>query len=351
MKNTNETRWEKQSLSKTKRPVLCVLAAIVVLVAALSFSGCGKKAEADEIQWSEVVLRDQLPEPPSTNGTIYENSDEKLWLSLEDVTDAQYNEYLDACITQGFTGDAEKSSGAYKAYNEDGYALDMNHIGESLSITLDAPMELGTISWPESAVGKQVPAPKSTAGKFDHERDDSLFAYIGDTSKEDYAQYVADCSAKGFTVNYDKAETAYQADNNEGYHLALQYVGNHIMTIAIDAPKNEEAATSTPPTESAAPETPANSNNSTDGGLRSDFKAAMDSYETFMDEYVAFMKKYESNPTDVGVLADYASYMSKYADMVGKFDQWESEDLNEADLAYYLEVQTRVNQKLLAVTN
>ncbi len=347
MKNTNETRWEKQSLSKTKRPVLCVLAAIVVLVAALSLSGCRKETKADEMQWSEVVLRDQLPEPPSMEGTIYENSDEKLWLSLEDVTDAQYNEYLNACIAQGFTGDAEKSSGAYKAYNGDGYALDMNHIGESLSIKLDAPMELGTINWPESAVGKQVPAPKSTAGKFDHERDDSLFAYIGDTSKEDYAQYVADCSAKGFTVNYDKAETAYQADNGEGYHLALQYMGNHIMTIAIDAPKNEEVATSTPPAESAAPETPTSSTNS----LRSDFKAAMDSYEAFMDEYVAFMKKYESNPTDVSVLSDYASYMSKCADMARKFDQWESEDLNEAELAYYLEVQTRVNQKLLAVTN
>ena len=77
----------------------------------------------------------------------------------------------------------------------------------------------------------------------------------------------------------------------------------------------------------------------------------MDSYEAFIDEYVAFMKKYSDNPNDVGLLADYTKYMSKYADMVEKFDKWESEDLNDAELAYYIDVQTRVNKKLLEVAN
>ena len=72
-------------------------------------------------------------------------------------------------------------------------------------------------------------------------------------------------------------------------------------------------------------------------------------YEAFMDEYVAFMKKYSDNPSDVGLLADYTKYMSKYADMVEKFDKWESEDLNDAELAYYIDVQARVSKKLLDV--
>ena len=80
-----------------------------------------------------------------------------------------------------------------------------------------------------------------------------------------------------------------------------------------------------------------------------DFEDAMDSYEAFMDEYVAFMKKYSDNPSDVGLLADYTKYMSKYADMVEKFDKWESEDLNDAELAYYIDVQARVSKKLLDV--
>lgn len=84
--------------------------------------------------------------------------------------------------------------------------------------------------------------------------------------------------------------------------------------------------------------------------IRDDFKAAMDSYEAFIDEYVAFLQKYTQNPTDLSLLNDYATYMSKYADLAAKFDAWESEDLNTAELAYYLEVQSRVSQKLLAVS-
>lgn len=84
-----------------------------------------------------------------------------------------------------------------------------------------------------------------------------------------------------------------------------------------------------------------------DGELRSDFKEAMDSYEQFMNDYADFIKKYKANPSDVSLLADYADYMTQYADMVEKFDGWESEDLNDAELAYYIDVQARVSKLLL----
>lgn len=85
------------------------------------------------------------------------------------------------------------------------------------------------------------------------------------------------------------------------------------------------------------------------GELRSEFKAAMDSYETVMNEYVSFMKKYKANPNDMNLLADYATYMSKYAEAVDKFNKWESNDLNAAETSYYIEVQARVSKKLLEV--
>lgn len=84
-----------------------------------------------------------------------------------------------------------------------------------------------------------------------------------------------------------------------------------------------------------------------DGLIDSEFKAAMDSYEEFFDEYVEIMKKYKENPSDMSILADYATYMGQYADMMQKFEKWENEDLNDAEMAYYLEVQTRISKKLL----
>ena len=85
-------------------------------------------------------------------------------------------------------------------------------------------------------------------------------------------------------------------------------------------------------------------------GMRPDFKNAMDSYETFMGEYCDFMAKYnESDGSDLSLLSDYASFLSQYAEMAESFETWDSEDLTDAETAYYLEVQTRVSQKLLEV--
>lgn len=46
-------------------------------------------------------------------------------------------------------------------------------------------------------------------------------------------------------------------------------------------------------------------------------------------------------------MADYARYMSKYADACEKFNNWESADMNDAETAYYIDVQARVSKKLL----
>ena len=63
------------------------------------------------------------------------------------------------------------------------------------------------------------------------------------------------------------------------------------------------------------------------------------------------MKKYKANPNDMSLLADYADYMNKYAEFVEDFENWEDEEMNAAETAYYLEVQVRVSKKLLEVAN
>lgn len=84
-------------------------------------------------------------------------------------------------------------------------------------------------------------------------------------------------------------------------------------------------------------------------GIRSEFKSAMDSYEKFFDEYVVIMKKYANNPNDMSVLGDYTKYIGKYAKMMEDFEKWESNDMNDAETAYYIEVQGRITKKLLEV--
>ena len=53
--------------------------------------------------------------------------------------------------------------------------------------------------------------------------------YVGDTTREEYEEYVTDCSYYGFDVDFDKGENYYRAYNEDGYYLSLSYEGNNIM--------------------------------------------------------------------------------------------------------------------------
>lgn len=83
--------------------------------------------------------------------------------------------------------------------------------------------------------------------------------------------------------------------------------------------------------------------------IRQEFKDAMDSYEAFFDEYCEFMKKYTESDNSASMLSDYLSYMEKYTDTMTKFSAIEDEELSNAELAYYIDVNARISQKLLEV--
>lgn len=340
---------------------------MVILLIGLFVSGCGGK-DSEKIVWSEMILGEMVPEPPSMRGKVIVNTDEILSVRIDDVSDSQYNDYKNACIDIGYNVDADKKGSIYEAYNSDGYRLSIYSASDALHIDIDAPMELGTIAWPNSIAGSQLPTPKSTIGKFSYEHDDNFCVYIGNTPRADYDEYVVLCAEKGFVVDYDKGDTYYRADNEGGWHISIEYEGFNIIRIEIDAPDDSDTSSSSDANESEADTSENKSDDvvdditddvtdnaeddsvNDDAGLRADFKAAMDSYEEFMDEYCEFVEKYsESDGTDVSMLADYADYMSKYAKFVEDFEKWESEDMNAAETAYYIDVQARVSKKLLEV--
>ena len=141
---------------------------------------------------------------------------------------------------------------------------------------------------------------------------------------------------------YGKVKDGKKKINNTTIKQTVKETAKPITTKEpVETIEVEEEIVETPePTPTPTPES---------SGIRKEFKDAMDSYEEFMDEYVIFMEKYKANPSDMSLLMDYASYVSKYSDMVDKFDKWEDEDLNNEELAYYLEVSSRVTSKLLKV--
>lgn len=334
---------------------------VIVVIAAIAVISSISGNKSEKIKWDDIILSEQLPEPPKKNGKINDNTAEALSVEIYKISDKQFNNYVEACKAKGFTVDSESDySSSYDAYNAAGYKLSLGYYGsrDQMEIELEKPIEMSAITWPTSKAGKQLPAPKSTTGKFSYENDDGFSVYIGNTSKDDYNSYVKACSDKGFTVNYNKDDNFYDADNNAGWHVSIKYEGNNIMSIDIDAPSESSTAPSasedtTKPAESkpaqSKPAKTANNDSDMVDGMHRDFKEAMDSYEEFFDEYVAFMKKYENSDNPMSMFSNYTKFMSQYSETMQKLDEWKSKDLNTKEAAYLLDVTNRINKKLLEV--
>ena len=350
--------------AKNKKPFYkkwwFILMIIIGVIGVLSLKG-GKKGE--EFLWSDIELGGQLPEPKSGIGKIISNSEDYLSMYVYKTSSDDYKAYIKACEDEGYVVESEKSESRYDAYNSEGYKLELWHDDNDgeLNIRLEAPEEMKEISWTANGVGSLLPVPKSKVGKVTKDSSDAYIVEVGNTSTDDYAEYVEACENAGFTIDYSKSEESYAASNEDGYQLKLRYAGFNTMEVSIKAP--EEASQ----TETAEESGDASSaDNKEDGntatgetteteednkelvdGMRPEFKEAMDSYEAFYEAYCDVMKKYSNNPTDLSILKEYTKLMEQSVEMSEKFEAWNEDEMNAAELKYYLEVSGRVTQMML----
>lgn len=341
------------------------LALLLAVIMLLPLTACGKKREKETFDWALLELHDILPQPPSNFGQVYCDDEEELRLSVEEITKEDYKAYLSACKKQGFTVDAENSSGNYEAYNDSGFLLRLSFYEstEEFSIDLTAPMKMSALSWPTIGPGSLLPKPESNMGNVSSDSKNCFIVYIADTTKDQFEAYINKCIKAGFDVDYNKGDNFFNADNEEGYHLRLDYEGNNIMFIRIDAPDDETPApvhTSEPEENTPEPaeetEEPEDTEEPKDteepdeelvDGMRPKVKKAIDEYEASMDEYCAFMRKYYDSGEPISMLVDYTEMMTHFIEVQEAFDEIADWDLNDAELAYYLKVMNRVSEKLL----
>ena len=345
----------------TKRAVLIVLAVIVVLGLIGGLSRCGKSSKTYEA-WPTTGLATMLPDPDSSKIDVSINSDKSLYVSVDDYTSSQFEQYIEACKQKGFTVDAEKTSNGFEAYAESGEHLSLSLYTDSMDIRLEAAVALDTISWPTSGPGAALPKPASDKGSITTNSSTMFSATIGNTSKQDFSAYADAVSAAGFNVDFSKTDTSFRAKNADGASVDIDYVGNNLMEIVTRPAKDSASSTSstadtkketaaetkseTPASEKAADTAASTSSN----GVTPAFKDMMDGYESIMNKYCDFMEKYNSSSDTTSMLADYSKIMAEYAEWTGKIEAVDQASLSEADNAYYIEVTGRVTQRLSEVS-
>ncbi len=219
-------------------------------------------------------------------------------------------------------------------------------------------IEYGELIWPTKGPATLVSAPKSETGYIKSDSSSFFLAYINNTTKSDFKKYVEDCSDKGFDVDYKNGDTYYYADNSNGDHLSLKFgdEADDVMTIRIDLADEEETTKTTEKaqesskaeskTESKTESKSESESKTSEVANDSDFRDMVDSYEDFMDEYIDFMEKYNSSDDPISMLSDYTELMSKYSDWMDKINSYDEDDVSLDDWKYYVEVTTRVAEKM-----
>ena len=80
------------------------------------------------------------------------------------------------------------------------------------------------------------------------------------------------------------------------------------------------------------------------------FKEQMDAYEAFFDEYIALMESVQNDPTIV-TSTKYIEFLGKYMEYTQALDNINEAELTDADYLYYLEVNTRIQEKILKASS
>ena len=151
-----------------------------------------------------------------------------------------------------------------------------------------------------------------------------LFAVLGNTAPSDSGNLPDELSSSSNDVSSDTSSN----------------------TVSVPASSNSTSSNLSPENSSTpSKEPPASSKPTLVNGMRPEFKKAMDDYEAFYDDYCAFMKKYYKNPSDLTMIIEYGKLMEQAKKMDTSFEKWDG-DMNHAESQYYIQVSSRVAQKL-----
>lgn len=186
------------------------------------------------VEIPETELSVLMPQIEDGKGEIVTNNEEYFTVNYVGISDAEFEAYKKECKDKGFTIDCKNTGSLFDAYNEDGYNIRITYSNSQMHITVTDDLEMRTIVWPNSKVADLIPKPDSDYGNIYSSSDACLIIYIGNTTIDNYAEYVNECIKKGFDQDMSQTDEHYHADNKDGYHVQVEYRGFNTIFIRVD---------------------------------------------------------------------------------------------------------------------
>ena len=117
--------------------------------------------------------------------------------------------------------------------------------------TTGDPKPLTKIVFPKKGIGSLLPIPNSNMGEILYDYSDSFEVYIGNTTIDEYREYVNLCLESGFDIDYYKYDDSFNAYDTNGNCINIYMRDNDIMQIYIYATDNSSEESNNTDTEEA----------------------------------------------------------------------------------------------------
>lgn len=135
----------KPPKGKKKWPIVLAVLVILIILARISscVSGCGSSSPSktvDTFTWPSSGLATELPKPKTNKGEIYENSSDSFSATLEEVSQADYDSYVDACKETGYTDFSGEGTDDFEATAPSGAKLTLSYYSSSKSLDIELEM-------------------------------------------------------------------------------------------------------------------------------------------------------------------------------------------------------------------
>lgn len=195
-------------------------------------------AEKQEVEWYDYGLLSTLPNPKALTIEEKHVDEESASVYVMRFTHQDFISYVKQCKESGYAIDSSSSDTHYTAYNKDNYELTLSYYEyrREIRIAVDAPMAMAEIKWPSNELVNTLPSPPSIVGNIKNDTPKCFIAYFGEITPEQYSSYVDACIENGFTFDYDRGDTYFNAKykNDDGHRLSLRYERNNVMFLRIE---------------------------------------------------------------------------------------------------------------------
>lgn len=232
---------------KSKRLVIasnvCTIAAALLVIPwfigmAMPSDDSNKKTYLDDIYardyyWPKEGYAAAMPRYRDQPDYSYVG-DREAKATLLNMTEDDYNAYIEQCKKDGFDIDVTAKNKEYNAYNADDQEINVNYISGEKTVYVklyDAIEFSSPLVWPTQGVMKEVPKPDSDSAFIETMSGDFFKAYIDGMSQEKFMDYVQLLMEQGFDGRYSGGNTFY-CDKGEA-SVSLELKRNRVLQITV----------------------------------------------------------------------------------------------------------------------